>query len=159
MTTLVRWDPAVEVDYLQTEMNRLFDGFFGGGRAANGGRRWLPAMDLVEEGNDLVLRADLPGMSKEDVSIEVKDGVLTISGERRREYDAKEGSHFRVERSYGRFSRSMTLPEGIESDRISADFDRGVLEVRVPKPAQRTPHRVEIGARRDEALQGEASEN
>ncbi|MGE0065933.1 MAG: Hsp20/alpha crystallin family protein [Solirubrobacterales bacterium] len=149
MATLVRWDPARELDTLQSDVNRLFDGFFGRrgepGGAAQARRRWVPAMDLVETEDSLVLRADLPGLERDDLSIEVKDGVLTVSGERRAEHDDKQEGYHRVERSFGRFSRSLELPKGVETDSVSADFDRGVLEVRIPKPAERKPTRIEIG--------------
>lgn len=148
---LVRWDPAVEVDSLQSEVNRLFDGFFGGSRGAGGNgsapaRRWVPAMDLAETEDHLVLTADLPGLGEEDISIEIKDGVLTISGERRGSDEQSGRGFHRMERSFGRFSRSLTLPDGIDADRVAAGFDRGVLEVRIPKPAERKPHKVEIAS-------------
>jgi len=110
--TLVRWDPVREVDTLQGEVNRIFDAFFGG-RAANGGshpRRWVPAMDLVETDEHLVLRADLPGLTKDDVNIDIKDGVLTVSGERKSEREDKGEGYYRVERAFGSFSRSLSLP-------------------------------------------------
>lgn len=159
MSTLVRWDPAVEVDSLQSEVNRLFDGFFGSGGSATApaARRWVPAMDLAEEGDDLVLTADLPGLSEEDVAIEIKDRVLTISGERQAEREREGRGFHRVERSFGRFARSLTLPDGIEPDEVAASFDRGVLEVRIPKPEQRKPHRVEIGGSSNGAIEAEAS--
>ncbi len=143
---IVRWAPTPELESLQSDMNRLFDGFFGG-RQGNGGasRRWIPAMDLVEAGDHLVLRADLPGIDEKDVDIEVKDGVLTISGERRAEHESKEEGFYRVERATGSFSRSLSLPEGIDPDKVTANFDRGVLEVRIPKPEQRNPRRIAIG--------------
>jgi HSP20 family protein len=148
---LVRWDPDRELDLLQGDMNRLFDTFFQGrglGAASNGGgaRRWIPPMDLVEAEDEYVLRADLPGLSQDDLEIEVKDNVLTISGERRAEHeDRKEGYH-RVERAFGRFSRSLDLPEGIDASAVSADFENGVLEVRVPKPEERQPTKIAIGS-------------
>lgn len=161
---LVRWEPAVEVDSLQSEVNRLFDSFFGG-RAANGGtptRRWMPAMDLEETAEHLILTADLPGMTEEDVAIEIKDGVLTVSGERKARHDDKGRGFHRVERSYGRFSRSMTLPEGVEADAVAASFERGVLEIRIPKPAERKPHKVAIGGgdggREQMTVEGSGSE-
>jgi HSP20 family protein len=142
---LVRWDPARELDSLQSDMNRLFDSFFGG-RVANGGqRRWIPAMDLVETEDHLVLRADLPGLGEDDVNIEIKDNVLTISGERRSEHEEKTEGFYRVERAYGGFSRSLTLPRGIDAGAVTASFDQGVLEVKVPKPEERKPTRVQIG--------------
>jgi HSP20 family protein len=142
---LVRWDPAREIDSLQGDMNRLFDRFFdrpGNGSSAS---RWIPAMDLVETDENLVLRADLPGMGEKDVNIEIKDGVLTISGERRSEHEEKGEGFHRVERSYGTFSRSLSLPDGVDPQRVAADFKDGVLEVRIPKPEQTKPTRVAIG--------------
>jgi HSP20 family protein len=143
---LVRWDPGRELDSLQSDVNRLFDSFFGS-RPGDGIRRqrWVPAMDLVEEDDSLVLRADLPGMSEDDVDIEVKDGVLTVSGERKAEEKKQGEGYYRVERAFGSFSRSLSIPEGIDPEQVSAQFDDGVLEVRIPKPAERKPHRVQIG--------------
>jgi HSP20 family protein len=142
---IVRWDPVRELDSLQSDMNRLFDGFFGDRAGSGQHRRWIPAMDLVETEDHLVLRADLPGIREEDVNIEIKDGALTVSGERKSEHEEKGEGFFRVERSFGSFSRSMTLPQGIDTDAVSAQFDRGVLEVKIPKPEERKPTRVEIG--------------
>ena len=144
---IVRFDPSREVDSLQSEMNRVFDAFFGGtGGNAGSVRRWVPAMDLVERDDRLVLRADLPGMDRGDVAIEIKDGVLTVSGERKAEHEDKADGYYRVERAFGSFSRSLSLPDGIDAEKIAAEFDRGVLEVSIPKPEERKPHRVEIGA-------------
>jgi HSP20 family protein len=142
---LVRWDPIRELDSLQGDMNRLFDRFFEG-RAPNGvSRRWIPAMDLVETEDHLVLRGDLPGMTEDDVDIEIKDNVLTVSGERKAEHDERGEGYHRVERSFGRFSRSLSLPQGIEPDKVEAKFENGVLEVQIPKPAEAKPTRVQIG--------------
>jgi HSP20 family protein len=143
---LVRWEPIRELDSLQTDMNRLFDRFFGA-PAGNGtaARRWIPAMDLTETDDSLLLRADLPGVSEDDVEIEVKDGVLTISGERKNEHEEKGEGFHRVERSFGRFSRALNLPDGIDAEQVEAKFDNGVLEVRIPKPEETQPTRVQIG--------------
>jgi len=155
---LIRWEPTREVDTLQSEVNRVFDAFFGNGSGATRQRRWVPAMDLVETDEQLVLRADLPGLRKEDVELEVKDGVLTVSGERKAEHEEKSEGFYRVERSFGRFSRSMTVPNGIDAESITADFGDGVLEVRIPKPAERKPHRIAIGGGGAAALDGSATE-
>ena len=155
---LVRWEPTREVDTLQNEVNRVFDAFFGGGGNATRTRRWVPAMDLVEAEDQLVLKADLPGLTTDDVDIEVKDGVLTVSGERRADHEESSEGFYRVERAFGHFSRSMSLPDGIDADRISADFHDGVLEVRIPKPEERKPHRVEIGRGNGASVNGTAEE-
>jgi HSP20 family protein len=145
---IVRLEPLRELASIQNEMNRLFGTVFEPAQGANGGgalRRWMPAMDLVETEDQFVLRADLPGLGEEDVSIEVEDGVLTVSGERRAEHEqSKEGYH-RVERAFGAFSRSLTLPEGVDAESVAASFDRGVLEIRIPKPEQRKPRKISIG--------------
>ena len=148
---LVRWEPVREITSIQNEMNRLFNTFFDTPTAAEGGngtsaRRWIPAMDLVETEDAFVLKADLPGVTESDVNVEVEDNVLTVSGERKAEHEDKREGYVRVERSYGSFRRSLTLPEGVDADAVSASFDRGVLEVRIPKPEQRKPHRVRISA-------------
>ena len=127
-----------------TEFNRLVNNLFGPGEAAP--QRWTPPMDLVEADDHFVLKADLPGMGDEDVSLEVQDNTLTLSGERRAEHEERQRGFYRVERSFGRFSRSVTLPEGIDPEAIAANFENGVLHVRIPKPQERTPRRVAIQA-------------
>jgi HSP20 family protein len=143
---LVRWEPVRELTSLQNEMNRLFTTFFDTPTSGNGesARRWIPAMDLVETEDHFVLKADLPGLTEGDVNLEVEDNVLTISGERKAEHEDKREGYVRVERAYGAFRRSLTLPEGIDPDGVSASFDNGVLEVRIPKPEERKPRRVAI---------------
>ena len=140
------------------EVDRLFDAFFGGGEG--GTQRWVPPMDLVEAEDHFVLKADLPGLAEEDVAIEVQDGALKISGERKAEHEASERGWYRIERSFGSFARTLSLPEGIDPDAISAQFDRGVLELRIPKPEQRKPRRVQIKAHGNgqPAVEGTAEE-
>jgi HSP20 family protein len=145
---LVRWDPTRELDSLQGEMNRLFSTFFDtpkGGNGNGGARRWIPPMDLVETQDHFVLKADLPGMSEQDVNIELENSVLTIAGERKAEHEEQHEGYYRLERATGTFSRALTLPEGIDPDAVTAAFDNGVLTVRIPKPEQAKPRRVRIG--------------
>jgi len=155
--TIVRWEPLRELTTLQNEMNRLFNTAFDAPSAGgNAGtlRRWMPAMDLVETDEHFVLRADLPGMTESDISIELEDTVLTVSGERRAEHEeSKEGYH-RVERAFGSFSRTLTLPKGVDPESITASFDKGVLEVRIPKPEERKPRRISIGVNGQQAIEG-----
>src|SRR5947209_17871516 len=146
---LIRWEPVRELGTIQNEMNRLFNTFFDTPGAPSGGhgpalRRWIPAMDLVETTEEFVLRADLPGLSEQDVQIELEDNVLTVAGERKAEHEERKEGYYRVERAWGSFSRSLTLPDGVDPEGVSAQFDRGVLEVRIPKPAQRRPRKVAI---------------
>jgi HSP20 family protein len=143
---LVRWEPVRELSSIQSEMNRLFNTFFDTPPAGNGpsAGRWIPAMDLVETDDSFVLKADLPGLAEDDVNIEVEENVLTVSGERKAEHEEKREGFVRVERSYGSFRRSLTLPEGVDPEAVSASFENGVLEVRIPKPEQRKPRKVAI---------------
>jgi HSP20 family protein len=140
------------------EFNRLFDTLFQ--TVNSNAQRWAPPMDLVEAEDHFVLKADLPGLGDDDVTIEVQDGTLTISGERKSEHEKREKGWYRLERSFGRFSRSLTLPEGVDADKIQASFDKGVLEVRIPKPEERKPRRISIGANGNghKTLEGTATE-
>jgi HSP20 family protein len=143
---LIRWEPAREISSLQQEMNRLFSSFFDAPATAGatGARRWIPAMDLVETDDHFVLRADLPGLTEADIDLSLEDNVLTLSGERKSEHEARGEGFYRVERASGTFSRSLTLPEGVDGDAISARFEKGVLEVRIAKPEQRKPRKLQI---------------
>jgi HSP20 family protein len=127
------------------DFDRLFSSLFNPTRNLASAQRWVPAMDLVEADDHFVLKADLPGLSEDDVAIEVQDNVLTISGSREAEHERKEQGWYRLERSYGSFSRSLTLPDGVDADKVEAKFDRGVLELRIPKPEERKPRRIQIG--------------
>jgi HSP20 family protein len=163
---LIRWEPAREMQTIQQEMNRLFNTFFDpSGNLRNGEvqRTWIPPMDLVEEQDHFIVRADLPGMAEEDVSIELEDNVLTISGERTRSQEESNEGYYRLERASGRFARSLTLPEAVDPESISARLEKGVLELKIPKPEERKPRRVAInvgqkgGARDGEVIEGSAA--
>jgi len=159
---IVRWEPLREFTTLQNEMNRLFNTVFDTPAPAGNGttlRRWVPAMDLVETDDHFILRADLPGLSEDDVNIELEERVLTVSGERNAEHEVSQEGYHRVERAFGSFSRSLTLPEGVDPETVAATFDRGVLEVRIPKPAQRKPRKVSIGVGgAQKTIEGETAE-
>lgn len=105
---------------------------------------WSPPLEVFERGDELVVRADLPGLSKEDVNVEVENEVLTISGERRQDYEDTSEGYYRSERRYGAFSRSIPLPEDVEADQVKANFRDGVLEVTMPKPQQESSQRRRI---------------
>jgi HSP20 family protein len=149
--TIVRWEPLREFD-------RLFNSVFEGpGADARALRRWMPPMDLIESEGEFVLRADLPGLSEADVKIELEDSTLTIAGERKSESETERDGYLRVERATGTFQRSLTLPKGVDPEAVSASFDRGVLEVRIPKPEQRKPRRIEIAGAEPKTLEGSAA--
>jgi HSP20 family protein len=133
---------------LQNEISRLFGSFFNLPLSASGPaasrRQWLPAMDLVETTDEYVLHADLPGLGSDDVKIEIDENVLTVSGERRSEQEHTGDGYRRIERASGAFSRSLRLPRGVDSARVSARFTDGVLEVHIPRPERRSPLSVPI---------------
>jgi HSP20 family protein len=147
---LLRWEPVAELNTLQNEMNRLFNTLVDPSTRSSGGAsggtspRWLPPMDLLETGEHYVLRADLPGLADEDVNVQFEDNVLTISGERTAEHADQQEGYYRLERAFGTFSRSLTLPDGVDPDAVQAHFDRGVLEVKIPKPEDKKPRQVQI---------------
>jgi HSP20 family protein len=145
--TLIRWEPgrAHELSPLHRDLNRLFGTVFDsqtGERQA--ARRWVPAVDLIEEEERYVLRADLPGLGEDDVKVELDGHVLTVSGERSSEHRENAAGYRRIERASGSFSRSVRVPDGVDAEAIEASFEHGVLEVSIPKPAQAKPTRVAI---------------
>src|SRR6187431_3357685 len=142
MSTLVRWEPFRELGTLQSEMSRLMNGMNEG----NGRREqtWVPALDVWETPTEVVYAFDLPGIREEQITIEVKDETLTISADREKTEETSENGFYRFERRYGTFARAVGLPQGVDQDQISASYDNGVLEVRVPKPEEEKPRRIEL---------------
>lgn len=144
MATLVRWEPYRDIAHLQSEVGRLFDGLLEGrGRTTES---WVPALDVWETADDIVYAFDLPGLVESEISIEVADDTLTVAGERRRESAESGERYFRYERRYGTFSRAVGLPAGVDDSKIAASYRNGVLEVRVPKPEEAKPRRIQLGS-------------
>ena len=152
MATLVRWDPFREVAALHNELSRLMNSFEGNGRET---QSWVPAVDVWETEDALVYAFDLPGIPEEKISIEVEDSMLTVSAERERTQQVSGDRFHRFERRYGSFSRTVGLPQGVDEDAIKAGYVNGVLEIRVPKPAQAKPRRISIGGEQA-AIEGTA---
>jgi len=144
---VVRWEPFREIAALQGEMSRFMNQLWGTPAAGggNGMTSWLPALDAWETDDALVVALDLPGIDKDEVAIEVDDGVLTVSGKREKKVEQKDDGFYRFERRYGTFSRSVTLPQGVDESTIKAEFADGVLEITIPKPEERKPMRISIG--------------
>ncbi|MBI2619679.1 MAG: Hsp20/alpha crystallin family protein [Ignavibacteriales bacterium] len=146
--SLIRWNPARETERwnMQREINRLFDSFFRGGIQDEdfGLGVWTPAVDIVEHENEYVVRVELPGISKEDVKIILESNVLTIRGERKQEKDVKEENYQRMERSYGSFQRSFTLPTTVKNDNIDASYKDGILTITLPKLEEAKPKQIEV---------------
>lgn len=149
MVMLTRWNPARESANLQRRMERLFDEMVGQGLWRTGDEQslrgaWVPAINILEKDDSMQITADLPGLNPEDVEVTVEQGVLNIRGERKFE-EAAEGETFhRVERLYGVFERSFTLPNSIDTDKIEAKFNNGVMVLTLPKREESKPRSVKI---------------
>ncbi len=140
LTDIMRWDPARELAAMRAEMERVMAGSAGGTLP----RRWTPVSDVIETEDAVVITAELPGVKDEDITITVHDGVLRIAGERHLEEEVREDRFRRLERSYGGFERTFTLPPGVSEDDISAGVAYGVLKVTVPKPSAPAPKVIAI---------------
>ncbi|RMG60853.1 MAG: Hsp20/alpha crystallin family protein [Calditrichaeota bacterium] len=135
---LVPWTPMRELQNIQEEMNRLMERFFGPSLVETTGEltftgNWYPMVDVTETKDELIVTAELPGMKKEDIHISYRDGLLTIEGERKQEFEEKDVNFHRVERRYGRFSRTFQLPVPINENKINAVYKDGVLTIHLPK--------------------------
>jgi HSP20 family protein len=141
-----RWDPFRDLMSIQNELNRLFGRTYAGADAGGESGSWVPAMDIYETEDRFVVHVELPGIEPDSVDLSVEDATLTIRGERSFYTEANEESFHRVERRYGTFSRSLTLPQTADAERIDAAFDKGVLTIEVPKVEQAKPRRIQIKA-------------
>lgn len=152
--SLVRWNPTRDLSAfssdvlgMQKEFNRLFDNFFHGDITDSTSAftsAWIPAVDIAERENDFVVKMELPGVAKEDVKITMQNGILTVKGEKKQEKESKGSDYSRVERSYGSFQRSFTLPTAIRTDAIEASFSDGVLNVTLPKAEEAKPKQIDV---------------
>jgi len=138
--TLARWSPWRELEEMQRGLSRILDDASFGIETGS----WAPAVDIRETDDALVVQAELPGIDKKDVRVEVKDGVLSISGERKYEKDVKEENVHRIERSYGRFTRSFALSPNIDTEHVDATMKNGVLEIRLPKVESAKPKAITV---------------
>ena len=140
---LVRWNPATTVPTLQDRINRLFDDMFPETQEDFGLMDWRPTVDTYEKEDAIVFKAELPGVKKEDVDIDINNNVLTIKGERHYE-DVKDEEYYRRERFHGKFQRAFTLPDNVDTSNIDASYNEGVLEVTVPKTEETQTKKIEI---------------
>ena len=144
---LVRWDPFRELEEVSDRLNRMFAR--PAARAANGKETmivadWTPSVDISETGGEYQIKAEIPDVKKEDVKVTVEDGVLTIQGERKHEKEEKGKKYHRIERSYGSFVRTFSLPDVIEEDKVKAEFKDGVLNLHLPKSEKAQPKAIEV---------------
>ena len=149
---LARWEPFRDLSSLQDRIDRLFEDSLArfrmpfGGEALEG-TAWSPAVDIVETDNEIVVTADVPGIDPKEVDIQVQNGTVTLKGERKFESDVKEDNYRRVERVYGSFVRSFSLPLTVDSDKVEAEYRNGVLELRLPKKPEAKPKQVKVAVK------------
>lgn len=146
--TIVRWDPFRDLVSIQDELNRLFGRTYAGveptRRTAAGS--WMPSMDVYETDEKIVATVELPGIDPKDVEVQVEDSTLTVSGSREFSSEVEEEHYHRIERRYGSFSRAIALPQTVDTDRVEARFDKGVLMVEVPKIEKAKPKKIRVKA-------------
>jgi len=141
-----RWDPFRDLSVLQDRMNRLFDDAGRGWRTdgADATTTWSPAVDIFETENEIVVKAELPGVDRKDISLNLENNVLTLKGERKFEKETKEENYHRIERAYGGFSRAFSIPATVDEEKIRADYRDGILSIALPKKEQVRPKQIRI---------------
>jgi HSP20 family protein len=144
VSSITRFDTFQGLSGLQEQVNRLFDTSFPGRSDNSALTTWAPAVDIYETENELVVKADLPDINEKDLDVRIENNTLTIRGERKFEKKVTEDNYLRVERTYGSFSRSFSLPNTVNSEAIKADYKNGVLTVELPKRAESKPKQVKI---------------
>ena len=159
MTVLTRWQPFRELNALQNRMNRLFEEQYGGGREESlTTGAFVPPVDIYEDEHGIQLKLEVPGIDEKDLDIKVENNVLSVSGERKLEREEKEENFHRVERRYGSFVRSFTLPNTVSTDDIQADYDHGVLKVRLAKRAEAKPKQIKVSVGGQKPVEGKKVE-
>ena len=144
---LMRWTPRGNLASFQDDMNRMFQQFFRSGEGEEAGwglRTWTPPVDIYETDDALILKAELPGVSKDDVSVEIHQNTLILRGQRKPEAAVQQDRYHRVERAYGAFQRSFVLPTLVDQEHVQASYTDGVLELRLPKSEAAKPKRIAI---------------
>ena len=146
---VVKWDPFRDLISIQDRMNKLFEQTISRSRADEGiaATTWMPSVDIYETPETIVMKAELPGLGREDIDIQIRDNTLTLRGERRFAKDVHEENYLRIERAYGSFQRSFTLPTTIQQEKIRAVFKDGVLELTLPKAEGSKPKKIAIEVR------------
>jgi HSP20 family protein len=140
---LNKWEPFRDMLNLRADMDRFFKSFFSSLPEDKEGL-WAPIIDIEEDNENYIVRAEIPGMKKEEIKVTVRDNLLTVSGERKHEKEVKEKTYHRIERSYGKFKRTITLPSAVDADKIKASYKDGVLNITLPKPESVKPKQIEV---------------
>ena len=153
MATLTRWDPFQDVLSLREAMNQLMEESFVRPTAAQGGQNFVPALDLSENAEGYLVEAALPGLKPEDVEVTVENNVLTIKGETRKEVDDKQRNFHRVERRFGAFQRTISLPSTVKADQIQASLTNGVLRLEIPKAEEVKPRKISVNVGENKTIE------
>ena len=157
MTVLARWEPFREFTTLQDRMNRLFRDSFGEGREeALTTSTFAPAVDVYEDEHNITLKIEVPGIDEKDIDVRIENHTLTVHGERKFEKEEKEENYRRVERQYGSFTRTFTLPNTVNHDNVQADYDKGVLKVKLAKKAEAKPKQIKVNVGGQKTLEAKA---
>ena len=155
MTLITRWDPFREFSTLQDRMNRLFRDSFSEGREESlTTSSFAPPVDVYEDEHNVTLKIEVPGIEEKDIDVKIENNVLTVHGERKFEKEEKEENYRRVERQYGSFTRTFTLPNTVDSEKVSADYDKGVLKIALPKKAEAKPKQIKVNVGGQKTLEG-----
>jgi HSP20 family protein len=153
MTVITRWDPFREFSTLQDRMNRLF-------RESQGPEESLatssfaPPVDVYEDEHNVTLKIEVPGIDEQDIDVRIENNVLTVHGERKFEKEEKEQNYRRVERQYGSFTRTFTLPTTVDAEKVSANYDKGILKIALPKKAEAKPKQIKVNVGSEKTLEG-----
>ena len=154
MTVLTRWEPFREFTTLQDRMNRLFRDSFGEGREeALTTSTFAPAVDVYEDEHNITLKIEVPGIEEKDIDVRIENHTLTVHGEREFEKEEKEENYRRVERQYGSFTRSFTLPNTVDTEKVSANYDKGVLKIKLAKKAEAKPKQIKVSVGSEKTLE------
>jgi HSP20 family protein len=159
MTVITRWEPFREFSTLQDRMNRLFHDSYGseGREDALTTTGFAPKADVYEDEHNITLKIEVPGVDEKDIDVRVENNTLTVHGERKFENEEKEENYLRVERSYGSFTRSFTLPSTLDTANVTADYDKGVLKIKLAKRAEAKPKQIKINVGSEKTLEGKAA--
>jgi HSP20 family protein len=156
MTVIARWDPFREFSTLQDRMNRLFRESYGpeGRDESLTTSQFAPPVDVYEDEHNVILKVEVPGIDEKDIDVRVENSVLTVHGERKVEKEEKEENFRRIERQYGSFTRTFTLPSTVDAERIQADYDKGILKIVLPKKAEAKPKQIKVNVGSQKTLEG-----
>ena len=157
MTVLTRWDPFREFSTLQDRMNRLVRDSFGDGQEALATTSFAPAVDVYEDEHSVTLKIEVPGIDEKDIDVRIENNTLTVHGERKYEEQEKEENYRRIERQYGSFTRSFTLPSTMDTNSVSANYDKGVLKIKLAKKAESKPKQIKVNVGSEKPIEAKGA--